>query len=120
MKQFQMVGNFFLLIEETNTYIIAANYESVLSHDSDLKNALIKEGIQGSIQLDMLLKTGTSKNRFASIEFDGERFIRSSSRILKFKEEIKEKTTMFFKTHTELFKNCTLTDDQISLAKGYR
>ena len=120
MKQFQMVGNFFLLTEKTTTYIIAANYESALSHDSALKEALIKEGVQGSVQLDMLLKTGTSINRFGTIDFDGKRFIRSSSRISMLTKQIKEKTTLFFQTHTELFKHSTLTDEQISLVLGLK
>jgi len=114
MHQYKAAGNFFIILEEKETYIVAANYESVISKDKALKTELSKLGYKGTIELDMLLKTGTSKNRFGSIDFDGKKFVRNSSKIVEEISEIKKTTSKFFKQHTELFQNSILNTTQIT------
>ena len=116
MHQYKAVGNFFIIFEDKKTYIVAANYESTLSKDEALKEALSKVGYRGTIQLDMLLKTGLSSNRFGVINFDGKKFVRNSSKIIEEVSSIKKITSTFFKSHTELFKNSILNETQISSA----
>ncbi|NOR57462.1 MAG: hypothetical protein GQ474_02955 [Sulfurimonas sp.] len=114
MSNYKAVGNFFIIFEKSETYVIAANYESTISKDKALKNALSEAGCNGTVELDMLLKTGTSKNRFGTINFDGTKFVRNSSKIVEEVTAIKRVTSIFFKEHTDLFKNCILTETQIT------
>lgn len=114
MNNYKQVGNFFIIFEDKKTYIVAANYESTLSKDQALKAALSEAGCSGTVELDMLLKTGLSSNRFGKINFDGERFIRNSSKIIEEVSAINKVTSSFFKSHTELFKNCILNETQIT------
>ena len=116
MNNYKQVGNFFIIFNGKKTYVVAANYESILSKDEDLKIALSEAGCHGSVQLDMLLKTGTSRNRFGVIDFDGKKFVRNSSKVIEEFSSIKKVTSSFFKKHTELFNNCILNEKQISLA----
>lgn len=116
MNRYQLAGDFFILFENKKTYVVAANYESTLSKDNDLKEALAKIGYYGPVELDMLLKVGVSKNRFSAIEFDGKQFVRNSSKIIEEASNIKKITSSFFKSHTEVFKNSILSEEQISLA----
>jgi len=114
MNNYKQVGNFFIIFNDKRTYVVAANYESTLSKDKALKMALSEAGYSGTVELDMLLKTGLSTNRFGTINFNGKRFIRNSSKIIEEVSVIKQVTSSFFKSHTELFKNCILNETQIT------
>lgn len=112
MEQYKHVGNFFLFFKNKKAYAIAANYESMVSKDYALKDALAKVHYSGTIELDMLLRVGTSENRFTALEFDGEKFVRNSSRIIRETTNICTITSLFFKSHQEVLENCILNEEQ--------
>ncbi len=97
------------LLNSNNTIVVTAlDYESPLDNINNV-TSLLKKGnmISDSVLVifDLLSCNGNEWNRFVSMSFDGERFIKSTFKVLSDKKSMSslvDNQTLFFKQHPEI------------------
>ncbi|MDR1665026.1 MAG: type II toxin-antitoxin system RnlB family antitoxin [Clostridiales bacterium] len=71
-----------LNLEEYEFAIIATSYLRPLDDKEKIEEELRSRHFRGPVLFDLLLCNGLSLNRYALMEFDGEKFVSSSLKIL--------------------------------------